>query len=280
VLAFDRGASLLKSGDTVGAMVEFERALRLDPNNYPAEFYIGLVAFSRRQTDEAVQRWRRVASIVDHMPTNPSAEVMAARSTARANAINAVTIAARQYLEREQTDRALELLTELNRELPNNVDVAYSYALALNTKQRWRELLPVAQHAVELAPLSYGSYVLLYNAYAGQSQQAVVAANNTMAQRFGGLATAVREQHDSLPLQIEGVQVDMEGDTVTIHGIAVGTGRNTPVHLTFTLHGSERPVGTGRVVIVPPLETQRSPFFLTTKVSGPVFGVSYRVVNP
>jgi tetratricopeptide (TPR) repeat protein len=278
-LAFDRAATLLQANDTTAAVAGYETALRLDPTNYPAEFYLGLVAFTRQQTDEAVQRWRRAATIIDELPADSSAEVMSDRAGARANAINALTFAARQYLEREQTDRALELLTELTRELPNNADVAYSYALALNTQQRWRELLPAAQRAVELAPLSYGALVLLYNGYAGQSQQASAAGQNAQAAELGRQAVAVRQRHDSLPVQIEGVQVDVEGGTTTVRGVAVGTGRTTPVTLEFTLHGGTGPVGTGTTTITPPAQDAQQRFELTIPNSGQVLGVTYRLVS-
>jgi tetratricopeptide (TPR) repeat protein len=278
-LAFDRAQSLLQAGDTTGAVSGYETALRLDPTNYPAEFYMGLVAFGRQQTDEAVRRWRNVATIIDAMPADSSAEIMADRAGARANAINALTFAARQYLEREQSEQAMNLLTELVRELPNNADVAYSYALALNTQQRWRELLPAAQRAVELAPLSYGALVLLYNGYAGQSQQAAQAGQNAQASELGRQAAAVRQRHDSLPVQIEGVQVDVDGGTTTVRGTAVGSGRTAPVTVEFTLHGASGPVGSGTTTITPPATDQQQRFELTIPNSGQVLGVTYRVVS-
>jgi tetratricopeptide (TPR) repeat protein len=278
-LAFDRAQSLLQAGDTTGAMAGYETALRMDPNNYPSEFYLGLTAFSRQQTDEAVRRWRRVATIIDAMPADTSDEVMSDRAGARANAVNALTFAARQYLEREQTDQAMQLLTELVRELPNNADVAYSYALALNTQQRWRELLPAAQRAVELAPLSYGALVLLYNGYAGQSQQAAQAGQNAQASELGRQAAGIRQRHDNLPVQIEGVQVDVEGGSTTVRGTAVGSGQTAPVAVEFTLHGSNGPVGTGTTTITPPARDQQQRFELVIPNAGQVLGVTYRVAG-
>ncbi len=278
-LAFERAQSLLQAGDTTAAVAGYETALRMDPTNYPSEFYLGLVSFGRQQTDDAVRRWRRTASIIDQMPADSSAEVMADRAGARANAINALTFAARQYLEREQGEPALALLTELTRELPNNADVAYSYALALNTQQRWRELLPAAQRAVELAPLSYGALVLLYNGYAGQSQQAVAAGQNAQASELGRQAAAIRQRHDNLPVQIEGVQVDVEGASTTVRGVAVGSGKTAPVTVEFTLHGAEGPVGTGSTTITPPAAEQQQRFELTIPNAGQVLGVTYRVTS-
>lgn len=278
-MAFDRAQSLLQAGDTTGAVAGYETALRMDPNNYPAEFYLGLVAFSRQQTDAAVRSWRRVATIIDAMPADTSAEVMADRAGARANAINALTFTARQYLELQQTEKALALLTELVAELPNNADVAYTYALSLNTLQRWRELLPAAQRATELAPLSYGALVLLYNGYAGQSQQAATAGQNAQASELGRQAALVRQRHDNLPVQIEGVQVDVEGGTTTVRGIAVGSGKTAPVTVEFTLHGSNGPVGTGSTTITPPATDQQQRFELTIPNTGQVLGVTYRVVG-
>lgn len=278
-LAFDRAQSLMQSGDTAAAVAGYETALRMDPNNYPAEFYLGLVAFGAQNTDEAVTRWRRVATIIDALPADSSAGVMADRRAARANSVNALIFAARQYLEREQTAQAAQLLSELTRELPNNADVAYYYALALNTQQRWQELLPAAQRAVEIAPLNYGALVLMYNGYAGQSQQAAAAGQNAQASELGRQAALVRERHDSLPVQIEQMQVDVEGDTTTIRGVTVGTGRTAPVTVEFTLHGTEGPLGTGTTTITPPAADAQSRFELTIPNGEQVMGMTYRVVG-
>ena len=278
-LAFERAASLMQAGDTTGGVAHYQAALRLDPANYPSAFYLGLTSYARRETDEAVRHWRHTAEIIDRLPADSSAAVNAERASARANAVNALSFAARQYIERENAPAAAALLTDLVRELPNNADVWYTYALTLNTQQRWRELLPAAQRAVELAPLSYGALVLYYNAYAGQSQEAAAANQNTQAAELGRLAAEVRRRHEGLPVQIEGVQVDVEGTTTTIRGTALGTGPRNPVTLEFTLHGAQGPVGTGTTTISPPAQDQQEQFELTVQNSAPVLGVSYRVVG-
>lgn len=279
-LTFDRALAALQSGDTTAAVAGFETALRMDPNNYPSEFYLGLVAFGRQQTDESVERWRRVATIIDRLPADSSAQVTADRRSARINAVNALTFAARQYLEREQTPQAVQLLQQLSRDLPNNADVAYYYALALNTEQRWQELLPAAQRAVEMAPLNYGAMVLMYNGYAGQSQQAAAAGQNAQASELGRQAALVRQRHDSLPVQIEQLQVDVDGDSTAVRGVAVGTGRNAPVTVEFTLHGADGPLGTGRTTITPPAAADAQERFELTIPNGQaVMGVTYRVVG-
>jgi tetratricopeptide (TPR) repeat protein len=278
-LAFERAASLVQAGDTASGVAAYQSSLRLDPNNYPAAFYLGLTSYARRETDEAVRHWRHTAEIIDRLPADSSAQVNAERASARANAVNALSFAARQYIERENAPAAAALLTQLVRDLPNNADVWYTYALTLNTQQRWRELLPAAQRAVELAPLSYGSLVLYYNAYAGQSQEAAAANQNTQAAELGRLAAEVRRRHEGLPVQIEGVQVDVEGGTTTVRGTAVGTGPRAPVTLEFTLHGVNGPVGTGTTTVTPPAQDQQEQFELTIQNSAPVLGVSYRVVG-
>lgn len=279
-LAFDRAQAALQAGDTTAAVAGYETALRMDPNNYPAEFYMGLVAFGRENTDEAVRRWRNVATIIDALPADSSAQVTADRRSARINAVNALTFAARQYLQREQTAQAVQLLSGLTRDLPNNADVAYYYALALNTEQRWQELLPAAQRAVELAPLNYGALVLMYNGYAGQSQQASAAGQSAQASELGRQAAQVRQRHDSLPVQIEQLQVDVDGASTAIRGVAVGTGRTAPVTVEFTLHGADGPVGTGRTTITPPAAADaQSRFELTVANAEPVMGVTYTVIG-
>ena len=277
--AFERAGSLLQAQDTAGAVAAYEASLRMYPENYPADFYLGLISFQRQNTAEAVTRWRRVMQAIDRMDPSDDAEVMAERGSARVNALNALVFAARQYLERDQTREAAELLAEIRREAPNNAEAAYYHALALNTQQRWSELLPVARQATELAPLSYGAWILYYNAFAGQSQAATTAGNTTQANELARQAREVSQRSEALPVQVEGVTVDVTPEGTQLRGVAVGTGATAPVTVEFTLHGVDGPLGTGRVTITPPAREQQDRFELTIDNTNPVTGVTYRVAG-
>ncbi len=274
-----RGGALLQSGDTTAALAAYRTALSLDPTNYPAEFYLGLVAFQRQNTDDAVRHWRRVIQIIDQLPADTSAEVTRNRADTRGNTLNALVLASAQYLNRQQSAQAADLLAELTRTLTNNPEAWYNYALALNNLQRWQQLVPVAQRATELAPLSYGAWILYYNAYAGQSQAATQAGQTAQAGELGRQARQISQRSENLPVQLEAITVDVEGENTQVRGTAVGAGGTAPVQVEFTLHGAAGPVGTGTVTITPPARDQQSPFELTIANSGPVLGVTYRVVG-
>ena len=278
-LAVERGGALIQSGDTTGATAAWQTAVSLDPNSYAAEFYLGLVAFNRQNTDDAVRRWRRVIEIIDALPADSSAEVMQSRADTRGNTMNALVLASAQYLQRQQSPQAAALLAELSRMLPNSPDVWYNYALALNNQQRWQEMVPVAQRATEVSPLSYGAWILYYNAYAGQSQAATQAGNTAQAGELGRQAREVSARSEGLPVQLEGITIDTEGANTQLRGSAVGTGPTAPVQVEFTLHGADGPLGTGTVTITPPAREQNSPFELTIPNAAPVLGVTYRVVG-
>ena len=278
-LSAERGNALLQSADTAGALAAYETALRLDPTNYPAEFYLGLVAFQRQDTEEAVRRWRRVVQIIDELPADTAAEVMRGRADTRANTLNALVLASAQHLNRQQSAQAVELLADLTRQLPNNPEAWYNYALALNNLQRWQQLLPVAQRATELAPLSYGAWILYYNAYAGQSQAATQAGQTAQAGELGRQARQISQRSENLPVQLEGITIDVEGGNTQVRGTAMGTGGTAPVQVEFTLHGADGALGTGTVTITPPARDQQAPFELTIPNASPVTGVSYRVIG-
>lgn len=275
----ERGSALVQSGDTTGAAAAWQTALTLDPNSYPAEFYLGLVAFNRQNTEEAVRRWQRVVQIIDQLPADSSAEVTQARLETRGNTLNALVLASAQYLNRQQSAQAAELLTELTRQLPNNSDAWYNYALALNNLQRYTQLVPVAQRATEIAPLSYGAWILYYNAYAGQSQAATQAGNTAQAGELGRQARQVSSRSEALPVQLEQISIDTEGANTLIRGTAVGSGSTAPVQVEFTLHGASGELGRGTVTITPPARDQQSRFELTIANSAPVLGMTYRVVG-
>ena len=278
-LSVERGSALIQSADTAGGISAYETALRLDPTNYPAEFYLGLVAFQRQNTDEAVRRWRRVVQIIDALPADTSTEVMASRVETRGNTLNALVLASAQHLNRQQSAQAAELLADLTQRLPNNPEAWYNYALALNNLQRWQQLLPVAQRATEIAPLSYGAWILYYNAYAGQSQAATQAGQTAQAGELGRQARQISQRSETLPVQLEGITIDVEAENTLVRGTAVGTGPTAPVRVEFTLHGADGPLGSGTVTVTPPARDQQSRFELTIPNSAPVLGVTYRVVG-
>lgn len=278
--AFERAGSLLTAGsDTAGAIAAYEASLRLFPGNYPADFYLGLINFQRQDTDAAVRHWRRVIETIDETAPSDDAEAMAERASARANAQNALLFAARQYLERDMTDQALSLLGEIRRAAPNNAEAAYYHALALNTMQRWSELLPVAREATELAPLSYGALILYYNAFAGQSQAASQANNTTQAAELARQARDVSNQSENMPVQLEAVGFDVTTEGTEVTGTAVGTGQTAPVQVEFILHGTDGVVARGTHTITPPAAQQQEPFTLTIDSTAPVTGLSYRVIG-
>jgi tetratricopeptide (TPR) repeat protein len=278
-LSVERGSSLVQSADTTGGIAAYQTALSLDPASYPAEFYLGLVAFHRQNTEEAVRRWQRVVSIIDELPADSSAEVMQGRAETRGNTLNALVLASAQHLNRQQSAQAVELLAELTRLLPNNPEAWYNYALALNNLQRYTQLVPVAQRATEIAPLSYGAWILYYNAYAGQSQAATTAGQTAQAGELGRQARQISARSEGLPVQLEGITIDVEAASTQVRGTAVGAGPAAPVQVEFTLHGASGELGKGTVTITPPARDQQSRFELTIPNSAPVLGVTYRVVG-
>lgn len=278
-LSVERGSALIQSGDTTGGIAAYRTSLSLDPNSYPAEFYLGLVAFQRQNTDEAVRHWQRVVQILDALPADSSADVMQGRVETRGNTLNALVLASAQYLNRQQSAQAAGLLETLTRLLPNNPEAWYNYALALNNLQRYTQLVPVAQRATEIAPLSYGAWILYYNAFAGQSQAATQAGQTAQAGELGRQARQISSRSEALPVQLEGITIDVEAESTQVRGTAVGSGPTAPVQVEFTLHGGSGELGKGTVTITPPARDQQAPFELTIPNSAPVLGVTYRVIG-
>jgi tetratricopeptide (TPR) repeat protein len=277
--AFNAATGLLQAGDTTAAIASLETAIGMDPNAYAAEFYLGLINFQRQNTAEAVTRWRRVLQLLETMPADTSAAENQQRLDVRGNVVNAMVLAGVQYLQREQNEPAVPLLQELTRMVPNSADAWYHLALALYNLERWNDLVPAGQRAVEVAPLSYGAWLLHYNAYAGQAQAASEANQTARANELSRQATQVRTRTENLPLRIEGLSIDVGDEATAITGTAVGTGRAAPVTVEFTLYGVTGTLGTGQVTITPPAKDQRAPFDLTVANTRPITGYSYRVVG-
>jgi tetratricopeptide (TPR) repeat protein len=277
--AFNAATGLLQAGDTTGAISTLETALRLNPNSYAAEFYLGLINFQRQNTPEALTRWVRVMEILEAIPADTSAEVNQQRMDVRASVTTAMVQAGVQFLQREQNEPAVALFRSLSETAPNSADVWYHHALALYNLERWTDLMPVARRATEVTPLSNGAWVLYYNAYAGQAQAASEANQTARSNELSRQATQVRSRTEALPMYIEGISVDTDDTTTVIRGTAVGTGPTAPVTVEFTLYGPVGTLGTGQVTITPPADGQRAPFELSIANPSTITGYSYRVVG-
>ena len=277
--SYNRGLTLFQSGDTASAVQAWEAAIMLDPNNTDSEFYLGLVGYERRQTQVAEQRWTRVVEVLRGLPADSSATVNRDRADMLANTYNALTAVAIQYLQREMYQPAAALLQRLGEWMPRNADIWYHHALALNGQQRWRDLVSVGQRATELAPLHYSAWTLFYNGYAGQAQVASQADQRAQAAEFTRLARQVSQTAEGLPVNIQTVRINSEGDNATVSLQVLGMGPRNPVQVEFTLYGLEGPVGTQVVTINPPADDGSSSIEATVPVSGPVVGWSYRRVG-
>jgi tetratricopeptide (TPR) repeat protein len=146
-------------------------------------------------------------------------------------------------------------------------DAWYNQALTLYHLERWRDLVPVAEHVLTLDPLNVNAHAVLLRAHRGL--------RDVRAARSIEAATA------ALPVGIHNLQIATEGHAQTLTGQMTGrhAASDTPIRLAFTLVSPEGPLATQEVVVPAPRKGQTSTFEVRFLRAPGATAVRYRVVE-
>jgi tetratricopeptide (TPR) repeat protein len=273
--AYNAAVASLQAHDTATAIAGFSRAAGIYDRSPDVLFNLGVLYGQTGDVARAVQYYRQALSTQAEPDT--TAEGRAGAADMRANAIIGLVNAGGQYFQKENFTGAVDVFRTVTQLDPNSRDAWYNLGLALYKQNRWNDLVPVAQKITQIDPLNYNARIILFNAYKGLADAAGNNRNDPNRQNaLNTLAFA-----DSMPVQVEGIQVANTSGNARISGTVVGAkapaGR--PVTLEFTLYGVTGRLGTQTVTVNAPAKDQRAPFELTlaTPVAATTF--SYRLVS-
>lgn len=265
--AYAAGHQALAGGDTTAALSWFQEAARLLPEEATPAFNVAVLLTLRGEQASAA-RWYETALANLARPQTLAGEIGELRALALAGLLNSG--AAR--FTAGQLEEAERLFAMVTRHDPLNRDAWYNQSLALYRLRRWNELVPAATRVVELDPLNYNAWILLFNAHKGIAE-APADPQVQAAARARALQTL--ERADGLPVQVSEVTYRVAGGTVEIRGTITGGTRpaGTPVRLEFELLDAGRVVATSLVSAVAPAAGASAAF--TTSASAPA-ATSYR----
>jgi tetratricopeptide (TPR) repeat protein len=131
---YSLGRLLESMGNTDEALAEYFRALEFEPNNAAVGLQIAAIQLARKQPDQALARLDQVIELV---PDDSEARALRGRTL----------LALRQFREAANDFRAAAAAG-----LPNQADVLYQLAVALEGDHKPADALHAAEAALRLAP--------------------------------------------------------------------------------------------------------------------------------
>jgi tetratricopeptide (TPR) repeat protein len=276
-MVFNAGVEAFNRQDTAVALAQWAQAARLHDAMPQAHFNQAVVYAGRNDHARAAAAYRAALATLERMPADSANAAEIAET--RASSLSGLLNAGAHFFATNEFARAGELFSEVHRMDPNHRDAWYNHALALYKLERWQELIPVATRLVQIDPLNYNARIILFNAYKGISDAAKASRNTTLETTNRNLAVSTLAAADSLPVQLDQVQLSIREDGARISGTVQGAAARagTPIRLNFTFFGPSGPVGTQSVTVSAPAKDATTPFEVLLPTTSPVTGYSYRV---
>jgi tetratricopeptide (TPR) repeat protein len=273
--AYNAAVTALGAHDTATAIAGFSRAASIYDRSPDVYLNLGVLYGQTGDLARAVQYYRQ--SLNTQAEPDTTAEGRTGAAETRTNAIIGLIGAGGQFFQKENYTGAADVFRTVTQLDPNSRDAWYNLGLALYKQERWSDLVPVARRIVQVDPLNYNAQIILFNAYKGMADAA--GTNRNDPNRQNALSTLAHA--DSMPVQVEGIQVANAAGNARITGTVVGAkapaGR--PVTLEFTVYGPSGALGKQTVTVNAPAKDAKAPFELTVPTTSPATSFSYRLVS-
>lgn len=276
-MVFNAGVEAFNRQDTAVALAQWAQAAQLYDAMPQAHFNQAVVYGGRNDHTRAAAAYRAALATLERLPADSANAAEIAET--RASSLSGLLNAGAHYFSTNEFARAGELFAEVHRLDPNHRDAWYNHALSLYKLERWQELIPVASRLVQIDPLNYNARIILFNAYKGISDAAKASRNTAVESANRTLAVSTLSAADSLPVQLDQVQLSTREDGARISGTVKGAAARagTPIRLNFTFFGPSGPVGTQSITVNAPAKDATTPFEVALPTTSPVTGYSYRV---
>jgi tetratricopeptide (TPR) repeat protein len=165
---------------------------------------------------------------------------------------------------------------------PQNRDALYRQAHALHQLGAWRELAIAGAALYRVDPLNREAADLVYAAYVGLREQALLRGDTAQAKQYLNSAEYVAAQFRRMPVFIDRVVLVPGERTVEVRGVAARAygAAGTSVRLRFTLATPAASVGRADVALVVPVEGRTRAFQVTVPVSMLPTSYNYYQIGP
>jgi tetratricopeptide (TPR) repeat protein len=270
--SFQAGIDALQRNDTASALAAWQRAAAVWNRAPETYLNMGVLYTAQNDNDRAVASFRETLAALRRAEPDTSTAVRNALAETKANAMAGLLNAGAKLFQAEKFAESGEIFRFLTTQDPNNRDAWYNAALAYYKLNRWNDLLPIAQHLVDVDPLNYNGRIILFNAYKGLATGA-----QEKAMRDQALATLTAAE--ALPVKMTSMQVANTADKATLTGTLEGSAARAgaPIALDVTFYGANGALGTQTVTVAAPAKGAHANFEVSINTTSPVTGVSYKV---
>jgi tetratricopeptide (TPR) repeat protein len=266
---YNQGLAAYQANDTAKAIAAWEGSTRIFDAAPDPYFNLAILRGARGEHEQAYQLYNQALAALERPTSDTTTAVADARADIRRNAEIGMLSVGGQLLQAKNYPRAAEVLERVTRLNANNREAWYNYALTLYSQERWKELVPVAQRAVQMDPLNENANIILFHALknAGQNNEAL----------------KVLEATNALPVKVLDLQLDTkeEGRSVLRGQVEGNQARaNSPVRLEVTFYGPTGTIGAPQVVTVnAPAKGAKTNVEVALQNPEPAVSYSYRVVR-
>ena len=266
VNAFERGLAAYNAGARDVAQAAWAEALEIEGCGPDVAYNLAVLAVVNDDLAGAERLYVTALARLDAWPD--SVQALPEGRHMRAGLFTGLLNVGARHFVADDYEPALAAFGRITARDSLHRDAWYNQALALYKLERWRALVPVAEHVIDLDPLNVNAHVVLFNAHRGL--------RDTRAAR------ATREAANALPVGIEGLQIATAGRAQTLRGRMVGrqAATGTPIRLAFTLVSPEGPVATEEVVVAAPAQGQPTTFEVRFPEAPGATAVRYRLLGP
>jgi hypothetical protein len=264
--AVNDGVEAYHAGDVSAAVGHWQRAIEVSDRRPEAHLYLASVYIAEERHEDAIAAFRSALAALGRDP----GRTLTAQEEAEREEFRFTTLYQLGSLEfnTEQFGAAEHTFRRLAELRPGDPRGWANYLSALYVQQRWEEIVPAAEHLLELDPLNDNAHLFLAWAFRETDQPS--------------RALVMLDRRAALPVQVRDLQLREDAGRVTLQGIVVGNRarQGAPIRLEFTFFGPENtPLRTDTVAASAPAKEATTTVQLTIPTETMPTGFRYRLLD-
>jgi len=255
---YDEALGYSLRGDTARARAGFARAAQLLPHEATPLIFVGMLEKMSGNVPASIEAYREALARLAHPQTLPHSDSI----NVRRNAVTGLMSAGVALFRAEDMAGAERTFALVAATDPGHRDARYNRAVALYRLQQWAALGPAARQLLELDPLNYLGWTMLFSAERELSNAARASGNAQVEAAARARAMEAFERMDHLPVQLEVAGFAADSGRVLVQGRMTGAAApaGSAVPLVFELLDGGRVVATVEHAVTAPAKDATANF--------------------